>query len=110
MDDTTRRLALKRAEAVKLVHAQLRAEIRAVGRRRGALRVAEAVRDGDTSMRFFGLLQAIPTVGEGHARQMLGRARISPVARVNSDRVGARQREMLVGQLVGYASRVKGDD
>lgn len=105
-----RSVALSRAHAAKLAHAQLRAAIRASGRRAGARRAAETVQASDSTMRFFDLLRAIPTVGEGHARRMLGRARISPVARVNSDLITAHQRDVLIGELIGYASRAKDDE
>jgi hypothetical protein len=99
--------ALDQAQATRLAGAQLRAAIRAGSRRDGALRAADAVREGGSSMRFFDLLTAIPRVGEMQARNMLGRAKISPVARVNDDLIGEQRRTLLVGLLVALANGPK---
>lgn len=99
--DDYRLAALARAQAAKAETARLKHQIRAGGRQHGARIAAQAVLDARSSARFLQLLLAIPRVGEVRARRMLGVARISPAARVNSDLVDRRRRVLLADLLVG---------
>lgn len=100
-----RTLALERARQVKAAAEQLRAEIRSSGRRAGALKAADAVQAADSTMRFLQLLRAVPWIGEGSARKMLGRAQINPADRVDSELITERRRQVLVDALTAYANR-----
>jgi hypothetical protein len=100
-------LALERAKEVKLAAMQLRASIRAGGRTIGATRAARAVRDGATPMTFYRLLTAVPRIGHTRANTMLAAARINPEARVNAERIDAKRRALLVGELLRFGTGPK---
>jgi hypothetical protein len=97
-----RTLALERARVVKHASAELRASIRAGGRRGGAQRAARAVLAGDAALTFYRLLRAVPRIGHTTAGTMLKAARINPEARVDAERIDARRRQLLAGALLRF--------
>jgi len=100
--DDQRTLALERANAVR---GEL-ARIRAGGNRGGATRAARIVQAGESGLRVFRVLEAIPGVGDERTRRMLRAAgRIDPLARVNEPMIGERRRRLLAGELLSYANR-----
>jgi hypothetical protein len=97
--------ALKTANARRLQAAELRAEIKAAGRRDGAIEAARVVREAESSMTFFSLVKSVPWIGETQARRMLADANIREGRRVNDDRIDGRRRELLAGALMARATR-----
>lgn len=104
MTNPQRLVALEAANAVRRRGAKLKRQIREGGSRDGARIAAREVLAGESSLRFLELMLAVPRVGDSTARRLLGRARVNPAARVNSDAVDYRRRQELAGELLERAN------
>ena len=101
-------MALRRANTARAGIAELRAAIRAGGRRGGPIRAATVILAAESPIRLTSLLTTIPGVGEDTAAAILRRSQANGTARVNGWQITDRQRQRLAGELMARAGQPAG--
>ena len=101
-----RMAALKRGNGYRIARADLKHEVKALGRAEGSMLIAEhleAPPEWLASMKVYELLKAVPGWGERHVREALRREQVSPVKTVAG--LSPRQRRALVFAVEAWSRR-----